>query len=246
MVLYWGGRRPRTSTWPTLCQQWQAEHDNFSFIPVVSDALPEDQWQGRTGFVHRAVMEDFPDLSGYQVYACGAPIVVESAHADFTTQCQLPEEEFFSDAFTPAPASTPSIPYRRGAKTQRTRGEERSLPLRLLIRCATGCHVQAPRVPSHYNQARLCFITHGERECSAVPEVAVKSTRLLQLRSLSLRPLRSAPLRFWVSVALQPLLRKPAAMPLMVSRIARLIFSSCSPARKRRSDSTCRWLSGSM
>jgi CDP-4-dehydro-6-deoxyglucose reductase len=105
MVLYWGGRRPGDLYMAQLCRQWQAEHDNFSFVPVVSDALSEDAWQGRTGFVHRAVMEDFPDLSGYQVYACGAPIVVESAHKDFTSQCGLPEEEFFSDAFTPAPAS---------------------------------------------------------------------------------------------------------------------------------------------
>ena len=107
MVLYWGGRRPKDIYMDALCRQWQAEHPNFSYIPVVSDALPEDQWQGRTGFVHRAVMQDFPDLSGYQVYACGAPIVIESAHADFTSQCKLPDEEFFSDAFTPAPAATP-------------------------------------------------------------------------------------------------------------------------------------------
>ena len=105
LVLYWGGRRPKDIYLDDLCRQWQAEHDNFSFIPVVSDALAEDAWQGRTGFVHRAVMEDFPDLSGYQVYVCGAPIVVESAHQEFTAQCKLPEEEFFSDAFTPAPAA---------------------------------------------------------------------------------------------------------------------------------------------
>jgi CDP-4-dehydro-6-deoxyglucose reductase len=108
MVLYWGGRRPAYLYMAALCQQWQRDHDNFSYIPVISDALPEDNWQGRAGFVHRAVMEDFPDLSGYQVYACGAPVVVESAHKDFTSQCKLPEEEFFSDAFTPAPASTPT------------------------------------------------------------------------------------------------------------------------------------------
>jgi CDP-4-dehydro-6-deoxyglucose reductase len=71
-------------------------------VPVVSDAEPEDAWTGRTGFVHEAVVADFPDLSGYQAYACGAPIVVESAHRDFTTKCGLPDDEFFSDAFTPS------------------------------------------------------------------------------------------------------------------------------------------------
>jgi CDP-4-dehydro-6-deoxyglucose reductase len=102
MVMYWGGRTKAELYMLDLPLKWQAEHDNFSFVPVLSDALPEDNWTGRTGFVHRAVMEDFPDLSGYQVYACGAPVMVEAAHADFTSQNQLPEDEFYSDAFTPS------------------------------------------------------------------------------------------------------------------------------------------------
>jgi len=69
---------------------------------VLSEAPASDNWSGRTGFVHRAVMEDFPDLSGHQVYACGAPVMVEAAHRDFTSKCGLPDEEFFSDSFTPA------------------------------------------------------------------------------------------------------------------------------------------------
>jgi CDP-4-dehydro-6-deoxyglucose reductase, E3 len=101
-VLYWGGRRPSDLYMADLAGLWQQEHENFSFIPVVSDAAEEDAWNGRTGFVHRAVMGDLPDLSGYQVYACGAPVVVESAHKDFTTLCNLPEDEFYSDAFTPS------------------------------------------------------------------------------------------------------------------------------------------------
>jgi CDP-4-dehydro-6-deoxyglucose reductase len=73
---------------------------------VLSDAPASDQWTGRTGLVHRAVMEDFPDLSGHQVYACGAPVMVEAAHRDFTSRCGLPDEEFFADSFTPsAPTS---------------------------------------------------------------------------------------------------------------------------------------------
>lgn len=100
MVLYWGGRRPRDLYLGALCERWQEDHPYFSYVPVVSDALPEDAWTGRTGFVHAAAMADFPDLSGYQVYACGAPVVVESARRDFTSRCGLPEDEFFSDAFT--------------------------------------------------------------------------------------------------------------------------------------------------
>ena len=99
-VLYWGGRRPGDLYLDEWVRAKQAEMPNLSYVPVVSNALPEDEWTGRTGFVHQAVLDDLPDLSGYQVYACGAPIVVDSARAAYTTQAGLPEDEFFADAFT--------------------------------------------------------------------------------------------------------------------------------------------------
>jgi CDP-4-dehydro-6-deoxyglucose reductase len=77
-----------------------AEMPNLRYVPVVSDALPEDGWTGRTGFVHQAVLDDFTDLSGHQVYACGAPIVVDTARERYTATRGLPPEEFFADAFT--------------------------------------------------------------------------------------------------------------------------------------------------
>jgi len=101
MTLYWGGRRPKDLYLDELPKQWAA-HPGFKYVPVISDALPEDGWSGRTGFVHRAVMQDFPDLSGHQVYACGVPIMVDSARRDFVAQCRLPENEFYADSFTTA------------------------------------------------------------------------------------------------------------------------------------------------
>ncbi len=107
MTLYWGARRPKDLYLNDLPLRWTAEHPGFKYVPVISDALPEDSWTGRTGFVHRAVMEDFPDLSGYQVYACGVPIMVDSARRDFTQKCRLPENEFFADSFTTAADKAP-------------------------------------------------------------------------------------------------------------------------------------------
>jgi CDP-4-dehydro-6-deoxyglucose reductase len=74
---------------------------HLRYIPVISDALPEDAWTGRTGFVHTAVLQDTPDLSGHQVYACGAPIVIDSARKDYAA-AGLPDEAFFADSFTSA------------------------------------------------------------------------------------------------------------------------------------------------
>jgi CDP-4-dehydro-6-deoxyglucose reductase len=99
ITLYWGGRRREDLYMQALAEQWAGQHPHIRFVPVLSDATPECAWSGRTGFVHRAVMEDFPDLSGHQVYACGAPVVVESALRDFRNSCGLPEEEFFADSF---------------------------------------------------------------------------------------------------------------------------------------------------
>lgn len=99
-TLFWGGRRPHDLYMDAWVRAQCALMPNLSYVPVVSDALPEDKWQGRTGFVHQAVLEDMPDLSGYQVYACGAPVVVESAQRDFSDLAGLDEDEFFADAFT--------------------------------------------------------------------------------------------------------------------------------------------------
>ena len=99
MTLYWGGRRPKDLYMNALAEGWAAQ-GRIAYVPVISEALPEDAWTGRTGFVHRAVMEDFPDLSGHQVYACGVPIMVDSARRDFIARCKLPEDEFYADSFT--------------------------------------------------------------------------------------------------------------------------------------------------
>jgi CDP-4-dehydro-6-deoxyglucose reductase len=102
MVLYWGVRSFKDLYLAQLPPQWQQAHASFTYIPVLSEPLPEDQWQGRTGFVHQAVLDDFPSLAGYQVYACGAPAMTDIARQTFVAEKGLPEDEFYCDAFTPS------------------------------------------------------------------------------------------------------------------------------------------------
>lgn len=97
MHFYWGVRKVADLYMADKIKAWEAQ--GIKCTPVVSD----EPWAGRTGFVHQAVLEDFKDLSAYAVYACGAPVVVEAAHRDFTTQRGLPEDAFYSDAFTFVP-----------------------------------------------------------------------------------------------------------------------------------------------
>ncbi len=99
-MLYWGCRKKADLYRDAWCRETAAAMPNLRYVPVLSEPTPEDGWTGRTGFVHRAVMADFPSLAGHQVYACGAPVMVEAAQRDFVARCGLPADEFFADAFT--------------------------------------------------------------------------------------------------------------------------------------------------
>ena len=109
MEIYWGARNLAGLYLPDLPPDWAAAHSHIRYVPVLSDAMPQDAWQGRSGLVHRAVLEDHADLSAYQVYACGAPAMIDAARAGFSAH-GLPAEEFFADAFTYASAVAAGAP----------------------------------------------------------------------------------------------------------------------------------------
>jgi len=98
-TLYWGVRRPADLYLNDWIVAQCADMPNLRYVPVLSEALPADGWSGRSGLVHLAVLQDFPALSGHQVYACGAPVMVEAARRDFAA-AGLPADEFYADSFT--------------------------------------------------------------------------------------------------------------------------------------------------
>jgi CDP-4-dehydro-6-deoxyglucose reductase len=99
IYLYWGVRRLADLYLPDLPARWDAEHENFHFIPVLSEPAPEDNWNGRTGLVHEAILTDFPDLAGKEIYACGSVKMVEAIFPSLKSQ-GAEEGMCFSDAFT--------------------------------------------------------------------------------------------------------------------------------------------------
>ena len=99
-VLYWGCRSRADLYLHDWAENAAAEMPSLRYIPVLSAPQPGDDWAGRTGLVHQAVMADLPDLSGHQVYACGVPVMVDAAQRDFIAHCGLPAEQFLADAFT--------------------------------------------------------------------------------------------------------------------------------------------------
>ena len=99
IILYRGARVLDDLYMNDLCEKWAEFTPHLTYISVLSEPAASDNWQGRTGLVHEAVLADCKDLSGYQAYVCGAPGMCEVAHHTFVAQ-GLNADEFFSDAFT--------------------------------------------------------------------------------------------------------------------------------------------------
>ena len=99
ITLYWGARHLQDIYMYELPQTWAREHANFKFVPVLSQPGPEDNWTGRVGHVQDCVLHDQNNIANLQVYACGSPAMVEDAHKKLVA-AGLPDEEFYSDAFT--------------------------------------------------------------------------------------------------------------------------------------------------
>jgi CDP-4-dehydro-6-deoxyglucose reductase len=109
MILYWGVRSKQDLYLADLPARWAQEHANFRFVPVLSEPRPEDRWSGRTGLVHEAILQDFPDLGAYQIYACGSAQMVQAAHPAFMSH-GMSEHDCFSDAFRLAPQLRKATP----------------------------------------------------------------------------------------------------------------------------------------
>jgi len=98
LCLYWGVRDPADLYLFDQALQWQHDHANFRVVPIVSEPAAAPDWSGRTGLVHAAILADFPDLSGFEVYVCGSVQMVDTAVPAFLAQ-GLAADACFSDAF---------------------------------------------------------------------------------------------------------------------------------------------------
>lgn len=96
--LYWGARSLRDLYIHDQLLKLASEHERFMYTPVLSEAMDEDNWKGRQGWVHEALLEDYPHLNPFDLYMAGPPPMVEIAKINFT-KAGLPEEQLFYDSF---------------------------------------------------------------------------------------------------------------------------------------------------
>jgi len=107
MRLYWGARTLPDLYMAERVAKWVDRAPWFSFVSVLS--RPDGDWTGRTGRVHRAALEDNPDMSNVEVYACGNPLMIAAARKDFANEGGLPEARFYADAFVASGRSEMSV-----------------------------------------------------------------------------------------------------------------------------------------
>ena len=96
--IYWGARAGEDLYMDTEAQKFTKLNPLIRYTPVLSNPADTDNWQGRTGYVHEAILEDYPDLSGHEVYAAGPPAMVYAAEDAFAA-AGLEKENYISDAF---------------------------------------------------------------------------------------------------------------------------------------------------
>jgi CDP-4-dehydro-6-deoxyglucose reductase len=96
--IYWGARAETDLYFDSVVKQWMIEHEHIKYSPVLSEVDKLKDWNGKTGFVHEAVLQDHADLSGYDIYACGPPPMVNAVVESFPAQ-GLKRDRLFSDSF---------------------------------------------------------------------------------------------------------------------------------------------------
>lgn len=81
-VTFWyGGRSRRELFYMEEFQELEKQFPNFKLYVALSDPLPEDNWEGHTGFIHQVVLDEYldkhEDPTEIEYYLCGPPIMLE-------------------------------------------------------------------------------------------------------------------------------------------------------------------------
>ena len=99
--LFWGARDIQDLYMDRLAREWAEKYSGFTYTPVLSESK-SDNWSGETGFVHEAVSRSYEDITGYDVYASGPPIMVDSVRDTLKAKGMNPQR-FYFDSFDFAP-----------------------------------------------------------------------------------------------------------------------------------------------
>ncbi|MGH1460513.1 MAG: 2Fe-2S iron-sulfur cluster-binding protein [Neptuniibacter sp.] len=102
IYIYWGARVEEDMYLEKLPMQWATEHPNVHFEPIVSEPEKSPGWDGRTGLLPEAVLEDFDSFENVEIFTSGSPAMVY-ALLDACEGRGFSEDKMHSDVFAYAP-----------------------------------------------------------------------------------------------------------------------------------------------
>lgn len=102
-VSYWyGGRSVRELFYTDEFRAIEKDFPNFKYNIALSEPLPEDNWEGMTGFIHQAVFENYlknhPEPEEIEYYLCGPPLMLDAVQ-NMLSDLGVPEENIAFDDF---------------------------------------------------------------------------------------------------------------------------------------------------
>ena len=100
--LYWGARHEVDLYQRAWIEGRLARFPELRFVPVLSMPSGDEAARHRTGFVHDAVLTDFPELAAAEVYAAGPPAMIAALRSTLHAH-GLPEGQLYFDSFAYAP-----------------------------------------------------------------------------------------------------------------------------------------------
>jgi phenol hydroxylase P5 protein len=98
ITLIHGARTAADVYFEDLFRSLEAEHDNFTYIPALSE--PDDApWNGETGFVNEVAERRFDgSFKGLSAYLCGPPVMIEACIRSLM-KGRLFERDIFTERF---------------------------------------------------------------------------------------------------------------------------------------------------
>lgn len=94
--LYWGVKTPADFYLDALPKHWLKQLPNFRYTPIISKPQNDTQWSGKIGYIPQTVVDDYPDLTHFQVYASGPFGMVKTAY-ELLQKHGLRSDLMFSD-----------------------------------------------------------------------------------------------------------------------------------------------------
>ena len=96
--LFWGAQTRAELYMHEQAQQWAEQHDHIQYSNALSEPESDEQAGGFTGMVHEAVLHQYPELSGFDIYMSGPPAMIDAGRTAFLNNGAEKRRIFF-DSF---------------------------------------------------------------------------------------------------------------------------------------------------